>query len=271
MIKAAGFLLGQFGDLVIQTVVCRAFKEKYPDSHLTFTVGDKYKEILPLFFHHPHIDDFHIYEGYDNWPTQSDIDYINYRKFDLVFNGKAQPTSQDWYNYLHYAEEHCLEHGLNPPQDLSYLLIPWFNLYNDCKNVVTLSLFPSKGSQPKKGMLVNEAEELCINLKKKGFRPIQLGGKFEIKLENAESPHFSILEATKLMLSSKLHITADTCFSSVAAAYKHPTIGFYGLNYPNMVDCFSHLPPNTNASYIKNKEPNSIKAEEILNLVDSFK
>ena len=73
------------------------------------------------------------------------------------------------------------------------------------------------------------------------------------------------------MLSSKLHITADTAFSSIAAAYNHPTIGFYGLNYPTMTDCFSHLPPNKNALYIKNRPPNSILASEIIELVKCIK
>lgn len=270
MIKAAGFLLGQFGDLVIQTVVCRAFKQKYPDSYLTFTIGDRYKDILPLFFNHPDIDDFHIYEGYDNWPSPNDIEYLKYKKFDLVFDGKASPTRHDWYNHYHYAQEHCLEHGLTPPDDLSYYLKRWFSLYDNYNNIITLSLFPSKGTQLDKGMLIEQAEILCLDLKKNGYQPIQLGGRFEIKLENAENPDFSFLEATRTMLSSKLHITADTAFSSIAAAYNHPTIGFYGLNYSNMVDCFSHLPPNKNALYIKNRPPNSIKAEEIINLIKEF-
>lgn len=132
--------------------------------------------------------------------------------------------------------------GLNPPKKMEYYLNPWFSLYTSCEKAVTLSLFPSKGTQLDKALKIEEAEKLCIDLKKLGYLPVQLGGNFEIKLKNAISPHFSILEATKLMLSSKLHITADTCFSSIAAGYHHPTLGFYGLNYPNMIDCFSHLP-----------------------------
>lgn len=71
------------------------------------------------------------------------------------------------------------------------------------------------------------------------------------------------------MLSSKLHITADTAFSSIAAAYNHPTIGFYGLNYKNMIDCFSHLPPNKQAVYIKNRPPNSVLSSEIIGIAES--
>lgn len=99
----------------------------------------------------------------------------------MVFDGKASPTRFDWYNHYHYAQEHCLEHGLTPPEDISYYLNPWFSLYKGCENIVTLSLFPSKGTQLDKGLKIEEAESLCIDLKKLGYRPIQLGGNFEIK------------------------------------------------------------------------------------------
>ena len=51
MIKAIGFNQGQIGDLVINLIACRAFKEKFPDSHLTFGINKKYQSILPIFKH----------------------------------------------------------------------------------------------------------------------------------------------------------------------------------------------------------------------------
>lgn len=269
MIKACGFLAGQFGDLVIQTVACRAFKEQYPDSHLTFAIARKYSAILPLFLHNKYIDDIHIFDGYDDWPNAVDKEYLDFKKFDIVFNAMAPHTRQDWYNYFHYAAEACLRQGLKPPQDLSYYLEPWFEPYKE-DNIVTLSLFPSKGTQLDKTMPMDECEKLCIALKSKGLKPIQLGGKFEVKLANAESPDFSFLEAAKMLRCSKAHITADTAFSSIAAGYQHPCVGFYGLNYPNMKDCFSHLPVNRNAIYLKNKPVQTVTHEEILELAKPF-
>lgn len=268
MIKACGFLGGQFGDLVIQTVVCRAFKEQNPDSHLTFAMAGKYRDILPLFFNHPNIDDYHIWEGYDSaWPTEADVKWAQFRKLDIVFNPMMGHTKPDWYNFNHYAEEGCLRFGLTPPKDLSYELIRWFPLYDGCQKNVTLSLFPSKSTQLDKTMPIEECEKLCIELKKMGYNPIQLGGRFETPLKNAENPDFSFLEATKMMLSSAFHITADTGFSSVAAGYKHKTLGFYGINYPDMKDCFSHLPINANAVYLKNRNPQTVTADELLTTI----
>jgi ADP-heptose:LPS heptosyltransferase len=262
--KAIGFAAGQIGDLIIQTVACRAFKEQYPNSQLTFGIAEKYRDILPLFFGNTNIYDFHIWEGYDNWPSLSDREYCYYRGYDQVFNAMPPHTRQDWYNHHTYAEENCLRFGLKIPSDLSYELIKWFSIYDDCKKNVTITLFPSKGTQMDKGLKIEEAEKLCVSLKALGYNPIQLGGKFEVKLKNALSPHFSIFEAAKVMVSSAFHITADTGFSSIAAGYKQPTLGIYGINYPDMKDCFSHLPPNPNAIYIKNRNPQTILAEEII-------
>ncbi len=268
--RGIGGLAGQYGDLVIQTVVARAFKQAYPDSHFTFAMAEKFAGILPLFLHHPDIDDLHVWEGYDNphWPSTADQDYIRWRGYDWVANAMAGHIQPDWYNHRHYAQEACARFGLPWPADLSYQLTPWMPLRKDCKRVVTLSLFPSKATQMDKGLRIAEAETLCTDLRAMGYQPVQLGGRFEPALTNAVAPSMSILEATTLMLSSALHITADTAFSSIAAAYHHPTVGFYGLNYPDMRDCFSHLPPNRNAYYIRNRAPNSVTAEELMTVAD---
>lgn len=270
MTNAIGFKQGQIGDLVIQTAVARAYKEQSEGGLLTFGINTKYKDILPLFFNNQYIDDYHIWDGYDNWPTHNDIEYINFRKFDVVFHPMARTSSHDWYNKHHYITEDCLVQGLKSPSEMKYSLNPWFPLYKDHQKTITLSLFPSSSTQLNKTLDIDKCEQLCLDIKKLGYRPIQLGGKFDIRLKNAENPDLSIFEATKLMLSSKLHITADTSFSSIAAGYNHPTIGFYGLNYPNMTDCFSHLPPNNNAFYFKPKNVKDLRVEEIIDKVKDF-
>jgi ADP-heptose:LPS heptosyltransferase len=46
--KAIGFNQGQIGDLGMNMIACRAFKEAYPDSHLTFGINKKYQSIAPI-------------------------------------------------------------------------------------------------------------------------------------------------------------------------------------------------------------------------------
>lgn len=268
MRSAAGFLGGQYGDAVIQTVAARAFKEQFPDAKLTFALASKYREILPLFAHNPNIDGFHVWDGYDaEWPTPIDREYMAFKRFDHVFNPLCGHLQPDWYNHRHYAEEACVRHGLTPPSDLSYELVKWFPPLPDCGRIVTLSLFPSKGGQLDKTMPVDQCEALCVGLRAKDYLPVQLGGRYEVKLQNAVAPDFSIIEAAQLLTSSALHISADTAFCSIAAGYKHPTVGFYGINYPDMRTCDSHLPPNPNAIYIKNRPPQSLTAEDILGIL----
>lgn len=264
--NAIGFQQGQLGDLIITTVAARAFKRQHPDARLTLGIADKYRDALPLFIQQADIDDLHVWDGYDNWPTVIDREYMYWRGFDRVFNAMPPHSRPDWYNHHTYGEEACLRFGLPIPDDTSYQLTRWFPLDKGHERVVTLSLFPSAG-QLHKTMPVEECEKLCVYLKAAGYTPVQLGGKYEyVKLKNAFAPHLSILEATKLMLSSAFHVTADTAFSSIAAGYGHRVVGFYGVNYPDMVDCFSHLPPNPNALYIKNCDPQSVKAEEVIEL-----
>lgn len=265
MMRAIGFAQGQLGDLAIMTVACRAFKEAFPDSHLTFGIADRYRDALPLFAMHPHIDAFHTWSAYDNWPDQTDLDYIRWGRFDRVYHAMPPHLSADWYNHRTYGQEACVRFGLPIPADQSYQLTPWQTLRKDCKRVVTLSLFPSKGAQMSKGLTIAEAEKLCLALKALGYTPIQLGGRFEPKLENAVAPSMSILEATTLMLSSKLHLSADTGFASIAGAYNAPLVGFYGnRNYPDQLDCASHLPPNRNAHYLRNVIPNEVTADQLI-------
>lgn len=271
MIKnAVGFVNSLYGDTVIMTVACRAFKLKYPDAKLTFAVADKFKDILPLFVRNPNIDSFHVWSSYNDWPQKVDQEYINFRKFDYVFHPQPAHSRLDWYNHNHYAQEACIRYGLVPPDDLSYELVKWFPELPEYKKCITLSLFPNKGTQMDKTMTVEECENLCVGIKKLGYQPIQLGGKYEVKLENAVSPDLSFIEAAQILTSSALHITADTAFSSIAAGYKHKTLGFYGLNYKDMRDCGSHLPPNSNAYYFRNIVPQQLKAEELLTAIPTI-
>lgn len=269
MIKGIGMLGGQFGDAIVCTVAVRAFKQLYPESQFTFAVAEKFRDILPLLHQHPLIDGLHVWESYDAaWPNAADEAYIRWRDYDWVANALCGHSQHDWYNHRTYGQEACVRYGLPVPADISYELVPWMTLRKDCSRVVTLSLFPSKGAQMDKTMPLGECEKLCVALRAKGYTPIQLGGRFEPTLNNAIAPSMSILEATTLMLSSRLHITADTAFASIAGGYNHPALGFYSRNYPDMLDCFSHLPPNRNAHYLRNVVTKDLTAAELLAAIE---
>lgn len=270
-IKAIGFLKQAMGDLVMQTIPLRAFKEKYPDSYFIFGIDEKYKAIEPLFYNHPWINEIHIWKGINNdWPNNEDAEYINNEKFNVVFNAMGLHTRPDWYLHYHYGQEFCFMANLSPPEDISCYLVKWFELIPNCDKIITLSMFPQFDKGQKKSLSIEKLEKLCINIKKLGYQPLQLGGKFEPKLENAERPEFTMLEATKYLCSSKLHITADTSFSWIASAYKHKTLGIYTNNLPFMTDSWSHRPINENAKYMHRNNLEELQIEEIIDAIHNF-
>ena len=264
MIKVIGFNAGAVGDLVMMTALTRQFKKENSDSYFIFGIGNRYAHIVSLFYNHSFIDDIHIWSSYDEWPVYEDIKYIIEKKIDKVYNAMPDHFDELWYNKRHYIQEHGLIHGFSQIDDLTCILNPYFGAIKDCDKVITLSMFPQFDKGQKKSLSLNKLEELCLNIKKLGFLPIQLGGKYEQKLENAEKPDFSMLEAARLLYSSRLHITADTSFSWISSSYKHLTIGVYTNNLPYMIDSWSHRPINSNAYYFHRDNLENLAIEEII-------
>lgn len=278
MIKAIGFNAGQIGDLVMNTVTCRAFKEKYWNSSLTFGIGNKYSFTEFLFKKNKYIDNTHIWDSYDWWPVRNDIDYVACGGFDIVFNAMPQHTRIDWYNHYHYCEEFCLTHQLNIPADLSCHLEHYQNINID-KKLISLSLFPScntmTGNKFEKTLNIEKLEELVKQLIKMGFTVIQLGGKFDQHINGAlKYDNFSFKDGVDTLLKSLLHITTDTSFNWVGSAYKKNTIGLYGKTYSDMKEeCIKNIQPiNKNAIYLNGQNGNikNIQIEDILDKVKLF-
>lgn len=256
-----------YGDLVMCSVAARAFKEQYPDSHLTFAACSSYKNILPLFKEHPYIDALHVWDSYEDWPRQSDIDFLTREKFDIVFHPFAQHTRPDWYNYYHYAEETCMMLGLAPPKDLQCYLNPtkYYSVLD--KKLICLSLFPSRGANQVKAYPMDKCIELVAELNKKGYRCVQLGGRFETPIQGAEIYEESTFEdGAHLLLSCMLHISTDTSWAWISSAYSCPMIGLYTRDYPDisLERVISHNPVNSYATYINRNSMKDVDVDEIL-------
>lgn len=263
MIKAIGFLGGQFGDAVMSTVACRAFKENYPNSHLTFALSDKYKNILPLFYHNKYIDSYYIWEEFDQWPSERDREFLLNNKYNIIYTPTPGHIDLDWYNKRHYCSETCLMHGLNPPKDLSCYLNPWFKKDSKYKNYIAISAFPSKSTQLNKTLSLEYWNDIVYFLNNLGYKCIQLGGKFDLEIKGAEKPDLSFIEAAQILYSSKLHITCDTSWAWIGSAYQCNTIGIYGYNYQDQNNIYNHLPINSNAKYITDVDIKNITLEKI--------
>jgi len=267
MLKAIGFAGGQYGDAVMSTVACRAFKQTYPNSHLTFALSEKYKKILPLFKDHPDIDTYYLWQGYDDWPTERDLLFLKNNKYNIIYSPVPEHIDFDWYNKRHHCEERVLMYGLKPPEDLSCYLNPWFGKDDQFKNYISISAFPSYGVAFERTIGLSFWNDLILNINKMGYKCIQLGGEYDIQIENAEKPNLSILETAKILYSSKLHITVDTSWAWIGSAYKQNTVGIYGYHYKNQSN-YPNCPVNENAKYILTKNLSDISLEMTLETID---
>lgn len=271
---AIGFHAGQFGDLLMNTVSARAFKIQYPDWKLTFAVGKPYEEILPLFQENPDIDDFHVWSGYEPWPSEEDQKFLNERNYGYIFNPFPRHKREDWFNHVrNQTEEACLMNGLIPPEDLSIKLIKWWRTDAlEYKNCVALALFPSYGKDYK-SQNMDRAAAIAKYIRSKGYTPIQIG-KYgsEPMILGAEQCNQKYFRAIHVLLSCKFLITGDTGLSWAASGYKFPTLGLYGYSegYYGLKSPKVYQPINPNAVYLESKNPNDIPLETIYEQIDLF-
>lgn len=251
MITAIGFNSGQYGDLCMNMIACRAFKEKYPDSCLTFGINKKFKEILPLFFYNELVNDYHLWDGYNNWPTQEDQDYLADSKFDIVYNPMPKHVILDWYNYYHQTEEVCKMHGLEPPKDLQIRFNRWFPLDNKYKDYVAISPFTKWGIE-KDINYHNIFDIIGVVHNDLKLKMIHISGPDDHSISDIERTQCNYFESVKIMLSCRALITADTGMSWVASGYQQKVLGLYKLipSYRGMKHTKFIEPVNPNATYL---------------------
>ncbi len=253
--KAIGFSQGQFGDLLINLIACRAFKRDYPDSKLIFGINEKYKSLQPIFENNPLIDGFHIWDGYDNWPTQKDKDFIKNSDFDKIFNPMPKHTEEHWFLNRHQAEECCLMNGLIPHDNLQINLNKYFGSEKH-KGKVGINLYAETKSHNSKVPDLDIAKNYCSLIKKMGFEPIQLGLQHQQQI--CESRFIgSFLDTIKFALGCDFVLTVDSALSWIMSGYEHPTIGIYNYTYyKGAKSAKNWIPINKNAIYIENNDIN---------------
>ena len=263
MIKAIGFNQGQIGDLVINLIACRAFKEQFPDSHLTFGINKKYESILPIFKYNELINDFKIWENYDNWPSENDRKYLESKQFDVIFNPMPQHKYQDWYLKYHHSEAVCLMHNLTPPKNLQINLNKWFDLDEKYEDCVAITSFSSVGAIRDIPMdFTNKIIEYIHSL---GLKTIQLGLKKHPRLNTTYEPlGGEIFDDIKIALSCKFLLTADTGMNYIMSGYQAKVLSLYScLSYPVYAPLINRTPRNPNAIALEHYNIKDINFELI--------
>lgn len=248
--KAIGFNQGQIGDLAMCLIPCRSLKEQYPEIKITFGINKKYESVSPIFLKNHLIDNIHIWENYDNWPSLNDKNYLLNNNFDLIFNPMPQMKHELWYLSHHHTEETCFMHGLKPPKNLQINLTPWFEKDLKYKNCVALTCFSSAGSV--RDIPKEVANKIIDYIHSLGMETIQLGTSVHPKLNTTYPPiNGSIFEDVKTAYSCKFLITADTGMNWIMSGYQSKVIGLYAFSsYPFLAPLKNRAPINPNAIYL---------------------
>jgi ADP-heptose:LPS heptosyltransferase len=263
-VKILGFNQGQIGDLVMNLIACKALKNKDPKTHITFGINKKYESIKPIFYHNNLIDDFKIWENYDNWPSQNDKRYIQTNNFDKVFNPMPKHKYENWYIKYHHTEAVCMMHDIVPPDNLQIELNPWFEKDIKYSNYIAISPF-SSGAVPNKDMPKNLIDKIIRLINKLGYDTIQLGLTSHPKINTTLAPiGGSIFEDVKIAYSCKMVITIDTGLSWIMSGYQHKVLSFLSaLSYPAYAPLINRTPRNPNAIYLEHYDMNDIKMDII--------
>ncbi len=269
MIRIVGTNQGQRGDLIMGTVVARAIKEKFPDSHFTLGINKQYEDMSPLFLNHPYIDNIHIWQTYDGWPNSGDINWLQILKPDILLHPMPQhPNSHCWYKLVnHQTESSCIMNGLVPPKDLQCYLNKYFELNNKYKNYICIAPFTA---WDKKNISNEKWQWIISYLTFHGNPVIQLGNSNEFKFRNTQQPELSYFDSVKLMLSCKFLICLDGGMNWVASAYNHPTLGLMGLHYDGLESSKLYQPINQNGHYLESDRAENIPNELIFKKIDEM-
>lgn len=263
-----GFNQGQIGDLAMNIICCKALKNKYPNCKITFSVNKKYESIIPIFYHNELIDDFKIWDNYNDWPSEQDSNFLKENKFDIVFSPMPQHKNQQWYLNMHHTEAVCDMHNIEAPDDLQITLNQWFELDKKYENCVALTCFSSVGAI--RDIPIAIANNIVDYIHSLGFKTIQLGLKDHPRLNTTYGPiGGSIFDDVKIAKSCKLLITTDTGMNWIMSGYQHNVLGLYSYkSYPHYAPIKNRAPVNPNATYL---ESDFIENIDIQKIYDSIK
>lgn len=266
----SGFNAGQYGDLVMNTVAARRLKWMYPECRLSLGISQKYSGAEPLFKKHPFIDETHIWDGYDDFPTENDRKLIKLKGFSGIFHPmpKHDYSNGPWFSKRHQTSEVCFMHGLGDVPAEQCHLNRWFPLLSGYEDYIALAPFAGWYNQSNlKKLTIEKADEVCARIRGMGYKVFQTGGPDEPRLRYAEKPNLSILESVQVVLSTKALVHTDTFMGWAASAYGHRQVGLYSdAEYQIGEQNFVHniQPINGNFIPINARNVNEIDCEQIV-------
>ncbi len=262
---------GQYGDIIMQEPGLRKFIKDNPDTKIVLAVSKKYKDILPLFHnYHSNIIDFKSFEGYNDWPTKEDLQYIEEQKFDALFPPDIPKHKEnDWANRRHITEETALMIGLDCDTKNITLNLPE-NLVKEPKTAA-IHMFSSKWPGGIRSIGIQKQTIIVDYLRRKGYKVYQISSPNQPAIKGAEFPKGTYYDACIRVLKSDFLVSCDSGMPWVSSAYNHPTLALFSSGYNSLVSTTKNWHPvNPNGIYLESHKADNISIYKIYDAIDKI-
>lgn len=263
---------GQYGDILMQEPGLRKFIKNNPDTKITLAVSKKFKEILPLFYnYHDNIVEFKHFEGYNDWPTTEDLNYINERNFDAMFPPDIPKHQQNnWAKYRHIVKETALMIGLEEPDDIKINLNTPHGLVKEPKTA-SIHMFSSKWPGGVRSINIQKQNLIVDHLIRRGYKVYQISSPSQPHIKNTTKPIGNYYDACLNVLKTDFLISCDSGMPFLASAFDHPTLTLFSSGYNPLVNTTKNWhPSNPNAIYMESDKADNISIYKIYDAIDNL-
>ena len=260
-----GFNQGQYGDLFMNLTACRVLKEIKPDCRLILGINERYKDCKEILKLSQDIDDFIIWENYDDFPSEADKKqiqkFVDKRVNGYLFNPMPQHPHWDWYRHWHQTEEVCVMHNLPKPteEQMDFRMERPPLEEENTLTICTARRIENSGELNQKA-LTHEQIDIVKNFAfKNKLQLIQIAGPKEEGIEGVKKFKGDYSESVLKILKSRFLVSADTGMGWAASAFAHPVIGLYPWSYYWGASSCKNWTP-------KNKKQRTIEADNMENI-----
>lgn len=236
-------------------------------------VNKKYLDVIPLFYNLDYLESTVVLHGHDDFPTKKDLELLQKRVYDKVFNPMQQHID-DWKCQRHQASTVLYDYSagkmeLNNEQ-CQIELNQWFDIPN-LKDYIVIAPYAGFYAPKNDKRLSEEKAQKIVNfIVSKGFKCLQIGGRDEIRLMGAAKENTTFFESIQNILGSKLFIHTDTGSGWAASGYKFPQLGLYSSDRYGKQFIKNIQPVNPNGIYLDAANVNDIPDELIFEKIEEM-
>jgi hypothetical protein len=263
---------GQYGDILMQEPGLRKFIEDNPDTKIVLAMAKKYEQVMPLFYdYHENIVDYKSWEAYvDDWPSDSDLEYIREQQFDAMFPPcKPVHEHNDWAKYRHITIETAHMLGLSADDTKINLKLPK-EVIKEPKTA-SIHMFSSKWPGGIRSISAQKQKLIVDYIKSKGYKVYQISSPNQPHIPGTEFPKGTYYDACVRVLSTDFLVSCDSGMPWVSSACNLPTLALFSYGYdPHVTTTQNWWPTNPNGIYHEAYRANDISIYKIQDSIDKL-